>query len=247
LYTNQLTNNVIIIDGIFSYLYRGVNLGEANVIGNQVHTVKVTNSKFEHISTYGIYADFRGNQSNGATGVTHIVSAFNSFTDVGYGQIGGATPAYNVIFFGGKNCYSIADTFDRDYSGAFPPINLNNKSSFATLPDGKLLLGSQLSVGGLSTNLTDATLTAATAGVIGSGLVPTILEYTVLRGTDQRTGTMKITSLGANVIYDDEYVETADLYVDLVPVVSSGTIVLQYTTAATGTDATLKTATRTLL
>jgi hypothetical protein len=249
-YTNSQTTAVTVIGGSFSNLYRGLNLGESNTgspgAGNQVSCVKVSHAVFDNIYQYGIYASRLGNQASGEEGVTNVVSAFNTFKNVGYSLVTSTAPQYPAVYLGGRNSYSIGDTFDRADGLEFGCVDLNGRGSFAILPNGRFTLGKQNTVGGEDIVLT-ITATPVLAGVIGEQNRALTLEYAIIRSDkEQRTGQIKVSSINdTNLVYDDDYVETTDLGVELTPVLgSTGVIELYYTTTLA---ATLKTSSRTLI
>lgn len=229
LYCDNNITNVNIIGGSHKHLYRGVSICEGLVGIANVSSIKVSYGVFDDISKEAIYSP--------SAAVSNIVSAFNTFNIVGL------VSAVNLY---GNNCYSFGDIFGSTYAGANPGVSLNGSASFATLPNGQLLLGTQLTNGGEDVALSANIAMPSLVGIIGVGTNATILEYSIFRSPDQRSGIMKITSDGINSpIYDDEYVETTDLGIELIPVLNSNNIELTYIN--TGLSATLKTSTRTLI
>jgi hypothetical protein len=240
--------NVNVVNGNFTYLYMGLSIGDGS--NPYPHEIKVSHSYFDEIYGEGIYAPYVGSVQ------TNIVSAFNTFKDVGnesfpYDPNTANVLIQPVVHLGGKNSYSIADTFQERNIGSTPVINLDGEASYAILPEGMLQLGKQVLIGGKDLNLVDDT--SGTVGIIGyhvpgATIRPTMLEYSILRSTIQRTGVMKIVSIGSDVTFEDEYVETDNVGVTLTPVVSGDSIVLNYVISSySNTDATLKTTTRTLI
>ena len=237
---NDLTD-VVVIGGNFTNLYQGINLGETYVGTLAISDVKVTHSKFDLIAKEGIYG-----HNLGAT-VTHVVSAFNHYKDVGNGRTATPTTAVNINF-GGDNCYSIGDTFTRPYNSTLAAVNLNNMASFATLSNGRLQLGRQVFKGSGNITLPDNTVGLTSAGIIGVSNAPTTIEYSIMRGWNQRNGSLSISTIGTSVSFADDYVETADLGVTLTPQIAANVISLMYTTtSAASTDAYLKISSRTLV
>jgi hypothetical protein len=108
-------------------------------------------------------------------------------------------------------------------------------------------MGRELMQGSGNVTLTDNTVSSTSAGVVGSANAPTQLNYSVMRDLEQRSGSMKISSIGTSVVFEDSFVETADLGVTLTPTISANVISLMYTTTSTGTNASLRLASRTLL
>ena len=252
--TSKVTN-VDIMGGSFTQLYRGIALGDGfdgTGTGNTPYAFKISHAVFDDIVQEAIVTSDQGTSPSAPGGITdgvaNIVSAFNTFKDVGNNLTGhvpnNAVPSSNVINFGGYNSYSIGDTFDRAAGAAIPAVVLNGSASFATLPNGQMQLGKQVTVGGRS-----ATLLAATtdiAGVVGVNNNATTVEYKIIRGADTRLGKLKIIPVGSTLAYDDEYLESSDTGVTLLPVLNAGIIELQYTATA-GSNATLTTTSRTLI
>ena len=73
------------------------------------------------------------------------------------------------------------------------------------------------------------------AVIIEPTLSSIIVNYSLVGATDQRTGSMKISSVGSTVVYEDDYVETGDLGITLTPnvTVTAGNVSLLYTSTAT--------------
>ena len=85
-----------------------------------------------------------------------------------------------------------------------------------------------------SVGLLDNTASATTAfTVTGNAL---IISYAIIRGATYRTGILKVVN-GAAI--DDSYIENASTGITLSAVSMSGQIQVQYTSTATGSNATL--------
>lgn len=233
-YCDDNLSSVSIIGGSSEHLFRGVCLGDATSnVSATMSSIRVSYVIFDDITKEAIYSP--------RTDITDIVSAFNTFNNVG------SFPTAAVNMFG-SSCYSFGDAFGPTYVGTSPGINLNDGSSLATLPNGKLLIGRQLAAGGTSLGQEVLLTTSGNVGVIGSGIKGSILEYSItsLSTTNQRIGIMKIVTDGVNPpIYDDDYVETTSLGVTLTPTLSSGTILLTYVNS--GLPVTFKSSTRTFI
>jgi hypothetical protein len=217
--------NVTLSNCYFSELYSGLSLGNAAIDVGKVPTAwKITNSHFENIYAQGIIT---------AQVVNNIVSAFNSFSNTGNYYSTVATPYVNIIDFNGNNSYSISDVFfDRQSNATITAINLRGKSSFASLPNGQLLLGRQLFVGGNEVELSkEIQMDETVAGVVGKTDIPITINYTVIRANHKRTGIMKVTTLGgSSVVYEDDFVESGDTGVTLIPAINNSEIELRYVT-----------------
>jgi hypothetical protein len=216
-------SNVNIIGGTQDTLYQGICLSAGITLPNtNITGVKVTGVTFDNITNIAI--------NSPSLDVTNIVSSFNTFKNVG-----GNGPAVSLA---GKNCYSIGDMFDVSYQGATPGIVLNDTGgSFATLPNGQVMLGRQLSIGGNTVILSNNVTNQDDNLIVGYNLSPTIVEYSITAGLERRSGALKISTNGSSIVYDDEYIESnTGVGVTLYPTVSNGQIVLQYTSINTDSN-----------
>ena len=81
--------------------------------------------------------------------------------------------------------------------------------------------------------------TANIAGITVQSANSQIISYNITRNTAIRIGSIKVTNLSGNVVYDDDYSETAVTGVTLSFGSDSNAAVLGYTTTNTGDNATL--------
>ncbi len=81
--------------------------------------------------------------------------------------------------------------------------------------------------------------TANIAGITVQSANSQIISYNITRNTAIRIGSIKVTNLSGNVVYDDDYSETAVTGVTLSFGSNSNAAVLGYTTTNTGDNATL--------
>ncbi len=250
--TNSINGvrDVSITNSYFHKLYQGAEVGDNDVGGTVPPSgVRITHSTFNEVFRQGIRSTSSGTQLDTITaGAVNIVSAFNSYINVGrQGSPAPGSAVYSVIDYNGKNSYSIGDTFEERLLTDAILINFNNNLGFATLSNGGLQLGGQITSNldfvSLLDNQTDTV-------VIGVGYAPIILDYAIASVNDKRTGIMKITTDGVDVTYEDEYVETTDFGISMVPSVSGANVILTYDTNAStlgGNSATFKVTTRTLI
>lgn len=89
-------------------------------------------------------------------------------------------------------------------------------------------------------SLAGSQITPNIALIVEPTLSSTIINYSIWRDLDKRTGIMKIASNGSTVSYVDDYVESSSLGISLTPNISivPGSITLTYTSTA-GNAATL--------
>ena len=67
-----------------------------------------------------------------------------------------------------------------------------------------------------------------------------LIDYNIIRGTSTRLGTIKVSTYGSTVVYDDEYSESANTGVTLSFAVTYGVATLQYISTNTSTTGNLK-------
>lgn len=252
MYADNSVANVVIRGGLFTHLYRGISLGMTRTAGFTPYAVKISYAMFDAIAQEAIVTSSVGSSPAAPTGVSdgvaNIVSAFNTYRDVGSNLTNNGTIASNVIHYGGDNSYSIGDTFDRVYNAVIPAVVLTGVASFATFANGQIQIGRQVSVGGRTATLAAGTTTNTLAVIVGVGNTATTVEYKITRDLNTRVGVMKIAPAGTSVVYDDEYVESSDTGVTLIPFLTAGGVIeLLYTMPTTGSVATLTAASRTLI
>jgi hypothetical protein len=113
-----------------------------------------------------------------------------------------------------------------------------------------ILTASSIAANIVIAQLADAaaeTLLDNTTANIGNITIPTvnsrIIDYNIIRGTDTRVGSIKVTNLNGAPVIEDDYTETANIGVALTFVANSSTptsVTMSYTTSnSSGTSATL--------
>ena len=80
--------------------------------------------------------------------------------------------------------------------------------------------------------------TATNTAVILGSLTSNTLDYTIVRGTTSRVGTVKVTQLSGTAMYEDDYVETASTGVVINFASNVSNVIMTYTTTSTGANAT---------
>lgn len=240
--------DVSLSDSYFHKLYQGVEIGDNNVGGTVPPSgIRITHSTFNEVFRQGIRSTSQGTQLDTVTpGAVNIVSAFNNYVNVGrQGSPAPGSAVYSVIDYNGKNSYSIGDTFEERLLTDAILVNLNGKQSFATLSNGGLQLGAQQIKDVLAISLNDNSSADVIAGV---GFHPMVLDYAIVVNDDKRVGTMSITTDGVDVTYVDEYVESTNFGITLIPSVSGSNVVVTFDTNNStigGNAAVLKMTTRT--
>ena len=95
----------------------------------------------------------------------------------------------------------------------------------------------QASLGVQTLTFLDNHIDQPTAITINS-LTSNTYDYTIVRGTTSRVGTLKVTELLGTAVYEDDYVETASTGVVLAFASNVNAAIMTYTTTSTGDNAT---------
>ena len=169
----------------------------------------------------------------------------NIFYDVGNHFGGTTTPYTAVIDIQTSNNISIADMFERadDYSNsatpgtAYPRITLNNTQSIATTTGVQTEQGTYTRQSGQVFTLNDDD--SGTIFSIDADYVSAFsLDYTIIRGTGFRTGTVLVATDGSGTLSSsDDYNENLDIGVTVSITQAGSTVSVDYTTTFTGDNA----------
>ncbi len=237
----------IVVNGCkFTQMYEGISLGEntsgtgASVIGPR--GVRIVNSYFDLIDAEGIIVN---------SPVTSVISAFNTFRDVGTQSQGidTTTSTNSCIYFGTSGNMSLGDLFLRAATD-LPNVDNNLLGSAVLIP------GTGYQYGGMTITDADSTITlddnTTTATTTGLGFLVTNEEsaeitYRITRGARVRTGVIRYTGNTTAVAFDEDYTENNGSVGVNFSMTLSGTVAyLKYTTSNTGTDATMQYSIKTL-
>ena len=82
------------------------------------------------------------------------------------------------------------------------------------------------------------TPTATNTAITFDSLTSRTLDYTIIRGSTSRVGTIKVTQLSGTAVYEDDYVETASTGVVIGFASNVSNVIMTYTTTSTGANAT---------
>jgi hypothetical protein len=166
----------------------------------------------------------------------------NIFYDVGNHFDGVLQPATTIIDIDGNNNVCIGDMFERGdaYVSDYPRININNRQVIATTNGSKLELGTYVRESGMAATLVDNT-GPTTLFTVDSTLVRAFsVNYTIIRGTAYRTGTLVVASSSADSTGDlsfaDDYVENSTTGVSFTLSESGDQVSVSCTTTSTGED-----------
>jgi hypothetical protein len=155
----------------------------------------------------------------------------NGVTVAGQGSFGSlSSPQFAIVEIRGDNNVSISDMFQRAdaFATTDPRIELNNKQVIATTNGKQIAMGTFTRETGLSTTLVNNssnTVFTTTATAFSA-------DYTIVRDTSRRTGTLTITNIdGVGLSYNDNFVQNTDTGVTLSVTQSAGTVTVAYTCA----------------
>jgi hypothetical protein len=221
--TEQQTNGVTVSNSKFDTLFKGIALGITSPVNGGPTGTRIIHNLFDNIYAQGIEM---GAISLNGTG-------HNIFYDVGNHFDGVLQPATTIIDIDGDNNVCIGDMFERgdDYVSIFPRININNRQIIATTNGKEIEIGTFRRESGFSELLVGNTASATT--ITSSNLEAFSVNYSIVRGTNKRTGVITVANdLVGNIVYTDDFNQTATTGVVLTVVNNAGTADIKYTTTA---------------
>jgi hypothetical protein len=195
---------------------------------------------FDHIYAEGIVI---GDISLNASG-------YNIFYDVGDHFGGIYTPYTACIDIQADNNVSIGDMFAREdaYANqslpgtAYPRITLNNTVSIATTNGSETQQGTYSRESGQIITLDDDA-TGTIASFDSTQYRAIIINYTIIRETAYRTGTIIFASSSSDstgdLVYSDDYVENSQTGVNFSFTEAADVVTFSYTTTSTGLSASM--------
>ena len=214
----------ISFDSCFFYnLYKGIKLGELTAIDPRPTGIRISNSVFDKIWQSGL-STFPSTKG--------VYSIGNYYMDVGNAGLGSGFPTAPVISFQDEDCYSIGDQFDRNSTDAldYPLVDRGDGVGGPSgMSQGRQTMGSGKK----------STLANNSSGTVDSfTTINSIIEYSITRGTNYRSGIIKFVTDSTNVYFDDEYV--GDSCGTTLEVTTDGLAQsLEFTTTNAGPDAIL--------
>jgi hypothetical protein len=246
--TDRNIKGVTFSNNEFDTFYRGIILGGVAPAFGGPTGVRIVQNTFDTINQEGIIID----------GVSLNATAYNTFYDVGNQFNGVTNPSSAIIDIDADNNISVGDAFLRNtaQSATNPRIELNNSSSIAmgmnvsdvayyqenTLAPtigNSLDLGTYKQLAGINDVIFDngtGNLVTITGGV--NNINAFKIDYTILRTTSYRTGTMTVVG-GTGFSYSDDFVENTSTGVTLTATNNSGNVTISYSATNTGQNATI--------
>ena len=244
--TDQQVQGITIANGKFNVLYQGILLGTgAPPVLDSPTGVRITSNIFDNIYAEGVIF---------GTYATLNASSQNIFYDVGDRFQGITTPHTVIIDIQNANNISISDMFARadQYSTVYERIRLNNTASIAITNGAQLALGTYVIETGQIFEIINNS--SATVFSVNTDITKAFsVNYTIVRGTNYRTGTIIVATNGgaSNLTYNEDFVENVGGYtgtstlgspgtgVALIVSQSTNSAILQYTASNSGINGTM--------
>jgi len=230
--TDQNAESVTVSNGNFNTLYQGIVLENA---GSTVGPTgfRAVGNMFDNIWQEGIVYD----------AVQFNVSAYNVFYNVG--NEFGISALSPVITFATETAASVSDLFERSEAdnNLFKRVNVTGTpntqaSDIDQAPGVEIQLGKYSRQIGRSFTLADGASNTNIFTVAAINSRAWKMDYYIQRALSVRIGTMTVTTDGSTVSYTDDYETIGDTGATLIPVISSGSVTMQYTITSAGSSAT---------
>lgn len=224
-------DSVRVTNSNFDTLYAGVNMAESASTG-----IQILHNRFDNIYLYGAAL----NSAKSGTG-------HNLFLDVANGLLGPGNPVDYVVSLTNGGA-SFGDMFERDDTDAATSARVylgGSLPSIATTNGQQLQMGTYTRQSGLSeTLINDTGSPTEIFSVDGTTVLAFSVNYTIIRGTSYRTGTLTVATSGADstgdLTYSDDYVENNQTGINLTVSESTNTVSVNYTSTDIGNNATIK-------
>jgi hypothetical protein len=221
--TEQQTNGVTVSNSKFDTLFKGIALGITSPVNGGPTGTRIIHNLFDNIYAQGIEL---GTISLNGTG-------HNIFYDVGNHFDGVLQPATTIIDIDGNNNVCFGDMFERgdNFVSTYPRININSQQVIATTNGKEIQLGTFIRESGFSEVVVGNTVSVTT--IASSALEAFSVDYSIIRGTAKRTGIITVVNdLVGNIVYTDDFNQTATTGVVLTVVNNAGTADIKYTATA---------------
>jgi len=235
--TNEEVSGVTVSNCEFNTLYQGVLLGTVAPALVSPTGIRITSNLFNNIYAEGIVFGEYSNLN---------ASGHNIFYDVGNHFTGlTGTPYTSIIVLNNSNNVSISDLFSRSDADAetYPRVYADIATAFVANTNGSqivLATGTYVRQSGSQTEIANNDTNTVTTISTDQVDVFTV-NYTIVRNTAYRTGTMMISSVNGtgNPVWSDDFVQNADTGVILSVTQVDTIITLTYTSSNTGVAGTI--------
>lgn len=227
--TDEQIQSVTVSNSDFDTMYQGIVLGGGAPVNGGATGFRAVSNRFDNIYSEGIIYD---NVSLNAT-------AYNVFYDVGNALT--SSPQTPVVLFGNDNNISVNDFFTR-------PDSDNNIFPRVKIDGGITSTGSLIQIGryaretGRSFTCLDNQSSAQAIFSTSTGTVKAYrMNYTMIRGVAVRHGVLTVVSENGDdsavtLRYTDDYSESSDVGVTLIPIQSGTDVTVNYSSTNTGSS-----------
>jgi hypothetical protein len=227
--TDQQIASVTVSNSNFNTMIVGIRLGAGAVVNGGATGFRATCNMFDDIYGSGVIYN----------NVNLNVTAYNIFYNVGNNFT--TSPVVPCITFGNNNNVSVADMFERSDAGAniSPRISVSNNPSL--VGGTQIQLGPYTRENGQSFDCLDnQSSPQAVFSTNANNVRAYRMNYTMIRGVLVRHGVLTVVAENGDdstiaLSYTDDYSETADVGVVLIPSQSGSTVTVNYTSTNTGT------------
>jgi hypothetical protein len=228
---DQEVTGLVISNSKFAILHKGVVIGSETASTNAPTGVRIVNNIFNSIYAEGVII-------GSPTSIVELnATGHNIFYDVGNYLQGTASPETVIIDIYSDNNVSIGDMFARDDTAAesFERIRLNGTTSLGITNSKQISIGTYTRESGMRETIPDNVSTLTTLFTVDSDKIRAFsMNYTIVRGTDFRTGTMMVAAQpedsSGELCWSDDYVENLTTGVSLSASQVGNVISVQYTT-----------------
>jgi Pectate lyase superfamily protein len=225
-YSDQQLQGIVFANSKLDTLYTGFELGGGAPAVSGPTGIRITNNVFDNIYAEGIIF---------GTYCTLCASANNVFYDVGNHFDGITGPATSIVVLNNSNNVSISDMFARadSYATTYPRIYIDLAIDSVASTNGSqivLATGSYVRQSGSQTEIANNT-TATVTTVPANEVMAFAVDYTIVRDTTYRKGTMMVSSINGTgtPVWTDEFVQNADTGVTVSAVQDGDEITIIYT------------------
>jgi hypothetical protein len=239
-YTDQQLASIDVSFCTLDNMFQGIVLGDLVPVNGGATGFRISNCAFDTIYNQGIvFGDVSLNSS-----------CQNIFYNVGNQfQADNSAPLSEVVRIKNANNISVSDMFERlpEYSVAYPRILLADNdlavvASIAVTNAEKIQLGSFTRETGQRATLLDNRSSATSLFSVDCSTVKAFnVNYTIIRDTAYRTGTLTVVSSSVDstgdLEYSDDFVENSSTGIVLSLTESSDDVNLLYTSTSTGSNA----------
>lgn len=224
--SSATTKGILVTECTFDLLYQGIVLANPGSGNPGSAGFRILGNSFDRIHQEGILT--QANQQL-------VASGYNIFYDVANGLSTPINPVTPVIDFLDSNNVSIGDLFQRTDAQALirARIRIGSQTNIAVTNGKKIQMGTYTRESGASAALTAGASNVTLFTVTSSSIPAFSMEYTIVRGSAIKTGTLTVVAStdgsGGDLVDNDSYFENTDPEFVLSASETGGIITVRYT------------------